>query len=350
MSLNKSVESQKSAQPPATPSKLIIALFTNQVTTAFLNFLCTTMDYTSVLRSANFSRINSLTGKLIRFTLVISATIVSINLNAADKEIESANSLLPAKRIVALSPHSVEMLFAIGAENRIIGTVEYADYPEAAKSIPRIGSYHGIQIENLLALKPDLVIGWKGGNKSSDLSKLKSLGLNIVYSQPKTINDINSELLELGRLTGLTENASRVVAKLQTKYHGILARYKSQKSVDVFYQLWHDPLQSVGKNSWIQSLIEDCGGNNIFKLSDAPYPLVTLESVLVKNPKVIIIPGHSGNADEFSEKKKIWEKWPEISAVKNNKIFAMNGDLLHRFTPRALEGLELLCQRIDEGR
>jgi len=256
----------------------------------------------------------------------------------------------PAQRIVALSPHAVEMLFTIGAGDKIVGTVEYADYPEAAKLIKRIGSYHGIQIENLLALKPDLVIGWKGGNQASDLSKLESLGLNIIYSQPKNVFDISQELLVLGEMTGTSKNAVRVSRKLNEKYQRILDKYQPLSRVKVFYQLWHDPLQSVGKNSWIESLIEDCGGENIFKLSQAPYPLVSLESVLVKNPKVIIIPSHSGSLDEFPEKKDIWMKWSEISAVEKHKIFSMNGDLLHRFTARAVDGLDQLCQRIDEGR
>ena len=277
-------------------------------------------------------------------------SMMTFNSSGMEKELQLSKSPSIANRIIALSPHSVEMLFAIGAGDKIIGTVEYADYPAAAKSIPRIGSYHGIQIEKLLSLEPDLVIGWKSGNKSSDLNKLASLGLNLIYSQPKTIADISSELLELGRLTGLTENAESVVAKLKLKYQQILKKYQTRESVEVFYQLWHDPLQSVGKNSWIGSLIESCGGNNIFQVSEAPYPIITFESVLVKNPEVIIIPGHSGGTGKIPTKNSLWLNWPEISAVKNSKIFVMNGDLLHRFTPRALDGLEQLCQKIDEGR
>jgi len=275
-------------------------------------------------------RNNKFCNKLIILLLVFYAQIILAQ--PADRE--------PASRIVALSPHSVEMLFSIGAGDRIVGTVSYADYPEAAKSIPRIGSYHGIQIENLLALKPDLVIGWKNGNKASDLSKLESLGLNMVYSQPKMIPDILKELVELGKLTGTEEKARE----------RLINKYRARQPVSVFYQVWHDPLQSVGKDSWVESLIRDCGGKNIFSQSKAPYPHVSIESVLVKNPKVIIIPGHSGDQDKFPEKRAIWSKWSEIAAVKTDRIFPMNGDLLHRFTPRALDGLELLCQKIDEGR
>ncbi len=252
-----------------------------------------------------------------------------------------------AQRIIALSPHAVEMLYAIGAGDKIVGTVEYADYPKAALNILRIGNYNGIQIEQVLKLKPDLIVAWKGGNKGADLDKIESLGLKIVYSQPENISEISLDLRKLGQLTGQQQQAESVIEEFDRRYKRIREHYQKLSMVDVFYQLWHDPLQSIGPKSWIESLINDCGGNNLFNDAGVPYPMVSIESVLVKNPKVIIIPHHSGIE---SEKKAIWSKWPEISAVKNNRIFTLNGDLLHRTTPRTLDGLERLCERIDQGR
>ncbi len=251
------------------------------------------------------------------------------------------------QRIVALSPHAVELLYSIGLGDKIIATVESADFPEAASKIPRIGNYTGIQIEKLLALNPDLVVAWKSGNKSSDLAKLESLGLNIVYSDPQNIAEVFSDLRELGELTGHREEAEILIDHLVKRYQSIKAKFKHRSKVTVFYQLWHDPLTTIGPASSIDSLIADCGGENVFNHVSAPYPIVSLESVLVKNPKVIIIPHHSGSE---IEKQQGWSKWPEISAVKNNKIFILNGDLIHRFTPRTLDGLELLCMTIDQGR
>jgi vitamin B12 transport system substrate-binding protein len=251
------------------------------------------------------------------------------------------------QRIIALSPHAVEMLYAIGAGDKIVGTVEYADYPKAALDIPRIGNYNGIQIEQVLKLKPDLIVAWKGGNKATDLDKIESLGFKVVYSQPKNISEISIDLRKLGQLTGQQEQAKFVIEQFDLRYKSIRERYQKLPLVDVFYQLWHDPLQSIGPKSWIESLISDCGGNNLFNDAGVPYPMVSIESVLVKNPKVIIIPHHSGTE---SEKKGIWSKWPEISAIKNKRIFTLNGDLLHRTTPRSLDGLQRLCERIDEGR
>ncbi len=258
-----------------------------------------------------------------------------------------AEASSPAQRIIALSPSTVEQLFAIGAGDRIVGTVEYADYPEAAKKIRRIGNYAGIQIEQALALKPDLVIAWKGGNKQADIDKLKALGVKVHQSKILNISQISSDLRKLGELTGLQDNAEKVINDMKMKYQSITRTYAGKSPVKVFYQLWHQPLRTVGPDSWIESLLKDCNAINLFSDVSAPYPQVSFESVLVKNPQVIIIPHHSGNE---GAKTQHWSQWPELDAVKSQQIHVLNGDLLHRFTPRALDGLDTLCQKIDKAR
>jgi len=253
----------------------------------------------------------------------------------------------PAQRIIALSPHSVELLYAIGAGDKIVATLEYSDYPKAAKAIPRIGSFAGVQIEKLVEFQPDLVVGWKSGNKTSDLDKIKSLGFNLVYTQPSNINGIFSDLEKLGELTGRQKSAKSVIDNMKHRYQLIQQKYEKAQTINVFYQLWHDPLQSVGGDSWIESLIKDCGATNIFRDSHSPYPMISMESVIVKNPDVIIIPNHSGSS---GEELGFWSKWTEIAAVKSNNIFTIDSDLLHRFSPRALDGLQILCEKIDKAR
>jgi len=251
------------------------------------------------------------------------------------------------QRIIALSPHSVEMLFAIGAGDRIVATLEYSDYPEQALSIPRIGNFTGIQIEKVVALQPDIIIAWKTGNKSTDIDKLQSLGLKVFFTQPKDIPAISDELIRLGELTGLQENARIAADKVAARYQQIKQRYSNKQKVSVFYQLWHNPLRTVGPDNWNQSLIDDCNGSVLFENAETPYPVVSLENVLLKNPQVIIIPHHSG---DIGAKTEIWDRWNKIHAVKNKHIFTIDGDLLHRFGPRAIDGLEQLCQAIDSAR
>jgi len=256
------------------------------------------------------------------------------------------------QRIVALSPHSVEILFALGVGDRIVGTLEYADYPLAAKKIPRIGNFAGIQIEKLVALKPDLVVAWKSGNKASDLEKIQSLGFNIFYSHPNNITDVIEEIKQLAMLTARQTQGLQITDKMQQEYLSIKKQTAAKKPVRVFYQLWHQPLRSIGGNNWLNSMIKDCAGDNVFENSKAPYPVVSFESVLARNPQVIIIPSQSAsrNLSIFGERKKRWLKWPQILAVENKHIVQVNGDLLHRFTPRAIDGLRQLCQVIDQAR
>ncbi len=264
----------------------------------------------------------------------VAAELANENNSKLNKKIE---------RIVALSPHSVEILYALGAGDRIVGTVEYADYPKQALNIPRIGNYVGVKLEKLLALNPDLVIAWQNANKRADLDKLKELGLNIYFTKPEKIDDVFEEINAIGGLLNLEDNAKNLVAQLKQKYQKIKSHNHNKSRVGVFYQLWHDPLRTVGGSSWINSLIEDCNGDNIFSSNPNGYPLVSFESVIAKNPQVIIIPHHSGNV---GAKKELWSQWQQVAAVKYKKLFVINGDLLHRYTPRALEGLEQLCNAI----
>nr|WP_256435653.1 cobalamin-binding protein [Aliikangiella sp. G2MR2-5] len=258
--------------------------------------------------------------------------------NAVGKEI---------KRIVALSPHSVEMLYAIGAGDRIVGTVEHADFPEKAKEIPRIGNYVGVNIEELVALKPDLVVGWKTGNKQSDLKKIASLGFDLFYTHPLSVAEVGEDMLRLGKKVGKVNEANTAVEKMNRRYQSIKQRFSDKEKVRVFYQLWYDPIRTVGPDSWVEALIEDCNGKNIFDDASTDYPIVSLESVLAKNPQTIVMASHS---EKVKSRQMIWDKWNNISAVKHEQLYVIDGSLLLRASPRALDGLEMLCGLIDKAR
>ena len=251
------------------------------------------------------------------------------------------------KRIIALSPSSVEMLFEIGVGDRVIGTVEHADFPEAAKNIPRLGNYVGVNIEKIVSLKPDLIVGWKSGNKQSDLKKLQSLGLNLVYVDPKSLPAVSKDLRRLGKIIGVEEQAEAAAQKFDERYASLLSENKVKRKVRVFYQLWYDPIRTVGKDSWVEALIHDCNGENIFKSSKAPYPVVSIESVLVKDPEVIVMASHS---DAAKSRETLWKNWNNISAVKNDLLEVVDGSSLLRAGPRAVDGLALLCEAIDKAR
>jgi vitamin B12 transport system substrate-binding protein len=253
----------------------------------------------------------------------------------------------PAKRIIALSPHSVELLFLLDAGERIIATTSFADYPEAAKLIPVIGGYNGIQIEKVLALKPDLIIAWEGGNKADDLAQLERLGFKVYRSQTRNLEGIADELVRLGELLGLSERAQQEADKFTLALAELKANNVHKEKLKFFYQLWNEPLRAMAGKSWINEMIEICGGQNIFDATIGDYPQVSIETVLEGQPEVIIIPSHHGHGLGEGD---FWRKWPEIPAVKNKHIFYVDGDILHRFSVRVLQGINTVCTHFDQVR
>ncbi|WP_235938699.1 cobalamin-binding protein [Thalassotalea algicola] len=273
------------------------------------------------------------------------ALSLTISLSAAYANVEE-NSQAPL-RIVALAPHIVEMLYDIGAGDNIVATVEYANHPEAAKAIPRIGGHHGISIERLVALKPDLVLFWQGGNKAQDLEKMRQLGLNVKLSQPKALEDVAKELKMLGELTGHQLQALKVANQFTNKLQSIRQLYQNKQQYSVFYQLWSTPLMTVNEDSWINQLITSCNATNVFSQSPTKTPQVSIENVIVANPDVIVIP----DAHSTSPQPKVgWEKWQQVTAVKRQRIIRVNGDNMHRFSPKMLSGLADMCRQIDKFR
>lgn len=255
-----------------------------------------------------------------------------------------AHAAPAVERIIALSPSSTEMLFDIGVGDRVVGSVEYADFPEAATRIPRVGNYAGLDIERILTLEPDLIVAWKSGNRQSDLDKLASLGLPLLYVDPKTMPQVRDDLIRLGVAVGEPEAGQAAAARFDARYQALLSQYREKAPVRVFYQLSWEPLRTVGADSWVEALIHDCGGVNVFAQASAPYPVVSLESVVVKDPQVIIMSSHT-NAQASTE--ALWSHWPMIQAVQNEAMIPVNSSALLRSGPRATEGLALLCEAID---
>ena len=251
------------------------------------------------------------------------------------------------QRIIALSPHSVELLFLLGAGDQIIATTSFADYPEAAKLIPVIGGYNGIQIEKVLSLKPDLIIAWEGGNKLDDLDQLERLGLNVYRTQTNSLSEIADEIRRLGELIGVPDRANSEADQYLNGLAALKQEYSNKRPIRFFYQLWNEPLRAMAAKSWINEMLVGCGGVNIFNGSVNEYPQVSIENVLAEQPELIIIPSHHGHGLGEGD---FWQNWPEVPAVKNNRIFYVNGDLLHRFSVRTLEGMKTVCEHLDSVR
>lgn len=254
----------------------------------------------------------------------------------------------PAQRIISLAPHITEMIYAAGAGDKLVAAVSYSDYPDAAKKLPRVGSYNKINIEALLLHDADLIIAWgSSGSTRVQVEKIKSLGIPMYIHNPQFIRDIPKTLLHIGKLAGTTAQAQQAVNHFQHFYQHIENQYRKKQPVSVFYQIWDTPLMTVNGKHFISDAIRLCGGQNVFADLPALAAKISPESVISHKPQVIIAGGMRGEKVNWLDQ---WRDWPQIPAVKNMQLYSIPPDILQRHSPRILLGAEKLCKMIDQAR
>jgi len=253
----------------------------------------------------------------------------------------------PARRIVTLAPHSAESLYAAGAGAYLVGTVDYSDYPPAARKVPRIGGYSRLDLEAIVALKPDLVIAWQSGNAAVQVDKLRALGLTIFITQPNLMADVAHQLEQLGQLAGTEKTANAAASAFRQRQEALRTANAGKPKVRVFYQIWKNPLVTVGGPQIITDAIHLCGGENIFGQLARMAPTVSVEAVLEADPEIIIA---TGMGDARPEWLHDWDKWTRMTAVRRGNLFHINPDIMQRHTPRILDGAEQLCAHLDVAR
>jgi iron complex transport system substrate-binding protein len=254
---------------------------------------------------------------------------------------------LPAERIVSLAPHATELLFAAGAGSRLVGAVEWSDYPPEARAIPRVGSYVQPDLERIIALKPDLVVAWYSGNEPRVVERLRTLGYPVYVSELRDLEQVPAAIERLGRLAGTQAAADRAAADFRARRDKLRERYASAAPVSVFYQIWDKPLMTINGEHLISRVMELCGGRNVFAGLPTLTPHLNVERVIVADPQAIVA---SGMSDARPDWLSDWRRWPNLAAVKNEHLFFVPADLLQRPTPRVLEGAEMMCQALDQVR
>jgi iron complex transport system substrate-binding protein len=253
----------------------------------------------------------------------------------------------PAQRIISTSPHVTELLFAAGGGRRIVGTMSYSDFPEEAKNIPQIGDNANIDVERVVALKPDLLVVWQTGNTARQLEQLARLGIPIFYSEPQKLEEVATSLARLGKLMGTEAAANAAAADYRARIAALAAKYARRPPVRVFYQIWDKPLYTLNGKHIASDVLRVCGGRNIFGHLKVVAPEVSTEAVLQENPEVII------GGDQYDPKDKglnIWKGYKTLVAVQRGNLFNMGGELLTRAGPRTAEGAARLCTRLEEAR
>jgi iron complex transport system substrate-binding protein len=246
----------------------------------------------------------------------------------------------PARRIVSLAPHLTELVYAAGAGDRLMAAVEHSDYPPPARALPRIGSAHGLDMEAIVMLQPDLVLAWRSGNPVTSVGRLQALGLPVYVSEIAHLSDIPDLVEILGALAGTGTQARRVAAGLRERHARLKTRYARKSTHRVFYQVLDESLLTLNGQHLVSEIIELCGGKNVFTDLPSLVARVDAESVLAADPQVMIM---SGEKSLMPVWQKRWQAWSKISAVRDARLYFIEPDLLHRAGPRAFEGAEQLC-------
>ena len=253
----------------------------------------------------------------------------------------------PARRIVSLAPHITEILFAAGAGERVVGVVAYSDYPEAARALPQVGGYTQIDLEAIVGLRPDLVIGWRSGNRDAHLARLQAMGIPVFLNEPRNLDDVARSLEQIGRLAGSEDAARAAATAFRARHAALAARHASQPPVRTFYQIWDRPLMTINDEHLIADVIRLCGGSNVFGSLTQLAPTIGVEAVLAANPEAIVA---SGMGDARPEWLDQWARWPQLEATRRDNLFFIPPELIQRHTPRILDGAERLCAQLETAR
>ena len=285
--------------------------------------------------------------KSLLLTLALTVTTAHAAITVVDDAGRRVTLARPAQRIISMSPHVTELLFAAGGGARIVGAMNFSDYPEAAKKIPLIGDNAQIDIERVVALKPDLLVAWQSGNTARQLEQLAKLGVPIFYSEPKKLDQVADSLLRFGQLLATESTAQAAAAEFRAKIAALSARYGGRPPVRVFYQIWDKPLYTLSGQHIVSDAIRACGGVNIFAGLQVVAPSVSTEAVLQANPEAIFGGDQHDPADAGLN---IWKPYRSLLAVQRGNLFTLGGELLTRAGPRMTLGVADLCDKLELAR
>lgn len=288
------------------------------------------------------TKLNKLTLISIILGLFLSLTSCSQK-NQAVGNYKDFSGKVPQK-IVSLSPAATEIIFASGAGAQLAARTDFCNWPAEAESIPSTGGFDGktISFEKILSFSPDMVY-LTDGMHNYLIPSLEQSKINYYLSSANSIKSIIEEIKQIGKITGHSDSAEKIASEISEKISEISKKVKNLPETQVFWEIWNNPFMTAGKNSFITELIELAGGKNIFSDLETPYPQISEEAIITRNPQAVIIPENFYDS-VYSVKKRAG--WENLSAVKNNMVFALNTDLISRPGPRIAESLELLANTL----
>jgi iron complex transport system substrate-binding protein len=270
----------------------------------------------------------------VRCALLVAAVLAAAVTSAAERP-----------RIVSLAPHLTEIAYAAGAGDALVGTVEYSDYPAAARSLPRVGDGWRVDFERVLALRPDVVLAWTSGTPRATVAQLEAMQLEVVEVPTFRLADVPAALRLIGDLAGTRVAAEPVAARFEAEARRLRDRHAGDTPLTVFVQIDDEPLFTVNGRHVISEVVELCGGRNVFAGLPQIAPQVDVEAVLARDPQVIL-----STDDTVADPRALWQRWPQLAAVRSGTIYTMPSDTVARASPRLVEGVNAVCAALDDAR
>jgi iron complex transport system substrate-binding protein len=253
----------------------------------------------------------------------------------------------PALRIVTLSPHLAEIAFAAGAGSRLVGVSARSDFPDETKTLPVISDAGRLDLERIVALKPDLVLAWMSGNPARQLELLERRGIPVLATEPRRLGDVARLLRLVGDAAGSSETAEAAARRYEASMRALTARYSGLPPLRVFVEIWHEPLLTINGAHLISDVVRLCGGVNVFESAAVLTPTISAESVLAARPDVVIMSSGAGTPEEQAAN---WRRFALLPAVQRGALYSLDPNLLERQGPRLIDAAQAVCDGISFAR
>lgn len=248
------------------------------------------------------------------------------------------------RRVVSLAPSLTEIVYALGAGDRLVGVTQYCDYPAEATKKPKVGGIYTLNFEAILSLKPDLILATTEGNREEHIRGLEALRIPVYVVRPTDFATTLDSIGRIGRLLGRGAAAQRLASSMRREADEIARAVRGLRHPRVLYVLWGNPLIVPGRNTLITDLIRRAGGESVTGEEPFAYPRFSVEEVLVRQPERIVLAQHGEASVDRALRE--WQQLTLLPAVRQGRVSSVDGNLLHRPGPRVVEGLRVLARAI----
>lgn len=251
----------------------------------------------------------------------------------------------PAQRVVTFAPHLAEIMFVVGAGDRLVGVSAWSDFPREVLELPEVGDAFTVDQEQLSLLQPDLLLVWESGMPAHTIEELRQRGYRVESIRTRSLRDVENAILRVGLLTGREDAAAEAAAAFTGTFDSLRDEYRDAASIDVFFQISARPLYTVNREHFISEIIAVCGGRNIFDDLDEFAPTVDVEAVVDRDPEVMLAGANLGD-EAFAE----WARWPHLAANRYANQFLLPDETIGRPSPRLALAARAVCLALDQAR